>query len=106
MKCARAADGQQTGSNLPLEGPELWRRNRDDLWGQLSAYGGMRLRVSHNPPLNFTGSDLTAVARRGIHTAEVTGSIPVAPTSTNTFPESTPSAACQTICQKVTGSVR
>ena len=40
---------------------------------------------------------------RFVHTAEVTGSIPVAPTSTNTFPEAAPGAVCQKICQKITG---
>jgi hypothetical protein len=44
-------------------------------------------------------------AGRSVHTAEVTGSIPVAPTSTNIFPESFPTAACQKICQKTTHSV-
>jgi hypothetical protein len=40
---------------------------------------------------------------RFVHTAEVTGSIPVAPTSKNTFPESASDAVCQKTCQKITG---
>src|SRR6266487_3211235 len=39
-----------------------------------------------------------------LHTAEVTGSILVAPTSENTFPEPGRDGACQKICQKATGS--
>jgi len=49
-------------------------------------------------------SNLAEVVRRGIHTAEVTGSIPVAPTSENTFPEPSRDGACQKICQNATGS--
>jgi hypothetical protein len=38
---------------------------------------------------------------RGLHTAEVTGSIPVTPTSTNALPGSLEQAACQKICQRI-----
>jgi hypothetical protein len=38
-----------------------------------------------------------------LHTAEVTGSIPVTPTRQDTSPGPAPGAACQKICQKTTG---
>jgi hypothetical protein len=58
--------GQQTGSNLLLEGPEWWRRNRDELWGHLSTYGRAHLRVSHDPSSCFTPSNYISVIRCGI----------------------------------------
>jgi hypothetical protein len=43
--------------------------------------------------------------RACFHTAEVTGSIPVTPTSQNRFPVPILRAACQKICQKITAYV-
>ena len=47
-------------------------------------------------------ASLSETTRSGIQTAEVTGSISVAPTSTNTFPESSSGMVCQKIYQKIT----
>jgi hypothetical protein len=69
-----------------------------------SGLGGcIHLDVSHDPPLVFTAANCGEVACSRIHTAEVTGSIPVAPTRQNAFPEVVPGAVCQKICQKITG---
>jgi hypothetical protein len=54
------------GSNLPLEGPELRRRNRDESLVCSSAHVGVHLHVSLDLPLTFTSLNFIGVIRRGI----------------------------------------
>jgi hypothetical protein len=67
---------------------------------------GLYLRLSHDPSLAFMASNPADVARSGIHTAEVTGSIPVAPTSEDSFPGRVRGAGCQhAVSKRVAGRV-
>jgi hypothetical protein len=90
--CTRGA------SNLPATLPRIASRRRCLLSrARLATCGVMVWRLAALGPSS---------GGRSLHTAEVTGSIPVTPTSTNSPHDLALSGACQKICQKTTFSRR